>query len=75
MKTKFLLFAWLIIASFSVAQAQISGLTGTGTPADPYLIGTSADLIAARSAAVTSPATANQTAYYQLTADYSTPQC
>ena len=69
MKTKLLLLTLLLLAIFSVSQAQISGLTGTGTQADPYLIGTSADLVAARTAAVASPATANQSAYYQLTAD------
>ncbi len=42
---------------------------GAGTVGNPYLIGSVNDLIAARAAAVTSPATANQTAYYQLAAD------
>jgi len=67
MKIPTLLIAVLLL-TFVSAQAQVTSLTGTGTSNDPYLIGTTDELVFMR-AQVNTGVTGYPAAYYKLTSN------
>ena len=72
MKTKKLLLALLFTVSTTMSWAlTISGVNGTGIVSDPFLIGSSADLTACKTAINGNTPAGATSAFYKLTADIS----
>lgn len=72
MKTKKLLLALLLTVSATMSWAlTISGVTGTGIVSDPFLIASSANLSACKTAINANTPAGVAAAYYKLTSDVS----